>query len=284
MNFTEFTDLIAGLLQFVVAGYALRLNRLFGARRVGWSLFSAFALLALLHVMQFAIPAGGIASGVKVEVLYTLISLLLLTGMIHLESVLKERERVERAELRMRTQLEMEVQIKTGHLFRAIEELEAETDQRKRMETVVETTHQELRAVSRQAELAQIAASVMQNIGQMIKSVNVSANLVSNQVKQSKIANVVNVGALIRDHAEDWGKFLARDPRGQKLPVYITQLAEHLAAEQTNLLQELGSLNEHLQKIAAMQQDYAKLAVVADTPTTDGMADETQKMEAMVAI
>ena len=117
MNFTEFTDLIAGLLQFVVAGYALRLNRLFGARRVGWSLFSAFALLALLHVMQFAIPAGGIASGVKVEVLYTLISLLLLTGMIHLESVLKERERVERAELRMRTQLEMEVQIKTGHLF-----------------------------------------------------------------------------------------------------------------------------------------------------------------------
>ncbi|MGA3268575.1 MAG: hypothetical protein ABSE16_17345 [Verrucomicrobiota bacterium] len=81
MNFTEFTDLIAALLQFVVAGYALRLNRLFGARRVGRSLCSAFALLALLHLMQFAIPAGGIASGVKVEVLYALVSLLL-TGMI----------------------------------------------------------------------------------------------------------------------------------------------------------------------------------------------------------
>jgi hypothetical protein len=47
-------NLISGLLQFAVAGYALRLNRIFGTARVGWSLFWAFSLLALLHVVQSA--------------------------------------------------------------------------------------------------------------------------------------------------------------------------------------------------------------------------------------
>jgi C4-dicarboxylate-specific signal transduction histidine kinase len=143
MNFAELTDLITGILQFIVAGYALRLNRLFGARRVGWSLFSAFALLALLNLMQSTLPAGGMASGIKAEALYALISLLLLTGMIHLASVLKERDRVERAELRMRTELQMELQIKTAYLFRTIEELQAEIDQRKRAEAEVETMRRE---------------------------------------------------------------------------------------------------------------------------------------------
>ena len=43
---------IASALQFLVAGYALRLNRIFGTARVGWSLFWAFSLLALLHLIS----------------------------------------------------------------------------------------------------------------------------------------------------------------------------------------------------------------------------------------
>jgi len=37
MNSAEFMGLVTGLLQFGVAGYALRLNRIFGAKRVGWA-------------------------------------------------------------------------------------------------------------------------------------------------------------------------------------------------------------------------------------------------------
>jgi hypothetical protein len=36
-------------------------------------------------------------------------------------------------------------------------------------------------------------------------------------------------------NVKDLGDFMARDPRGQKLPVHIAQLAEHLANEQTTL-------------------------------------------------
>jgi hypothetical protein len=53
---------------------------------------------------------------------------------------------------------------------------------------------------------------------------------------------------------------MTRDPRGQKLPVYIAQLAEHLSMEQSGLLSQLESIKDNLQKITLMQQDYCKLA------------------------
>lgn len=252
---------VAGTLQFIVAGYALRLNRLFGTRRVGWSLFWAFLLLALLHLVQSIMKGGlGAEIGVKVDIMNALISLLLLIGMVHLEALLKERRRVEQEEQRMRLELESEVRKKTTYLMRAIEQLQAEMDERKRVESEAQTVRWELTAVSRQAEMAKIASKVLHSVCQILKSVNLSADMVSGQVKQSKIANVARMGVLIREHGANLGEFMTRDPRGKNLPVYIAQLAEHLSMEQTGLLTELGCIKDNLQKITLMQQDYCKLA------------------------
>ena len=278
MSFPDVMVLIAGLLQFIVAGFALRLNRLFGSARVGWSLFWAFLLLALLHLSQNVISFNAAnQSGIEVSVTYALISLLLLTGMVHLETVLKERIKLEQKEHEMRNELELEVKKQTTYLTRAIEELQAEIDARKRMETEVETTHVALCAFSRQTEMAQMAVTVLKSVGDMLKNVNVSACLVSDQMKQSKIANVVHVATLIRDHATDLGKFMATDPRGRKLPVYIAQLADHLAMEQSSVLNELASLKTNLEKIAAMQQNYARLAGVAHVASFTTMIQEGLK-------
>ena len=251
---------ITGALQFIVAGYALRLNRVFGTARVGWSLFWAFALLALLHLFQSVTSFNsGAPLGVEIEVMYSLISLLLLTGMVHLETLLKERLRLEREEQRLRAELESEVKKKTAYLSRAIEELQSEIDGRKRMEAEIEKTQKELLAASRQAGMVEIAAGVLRNVGNILKNANVSASLVSDQVKQSKIANVVHVGNLIREHVKDLGDFMARDPRGQKLPVYIAELAEHLANEQTTLSSELDSLRKNIEEAEAEQESYTEL-------------------------
>ncbi|HTB84320.1 MAG TPA: hypothetical protein VK742_11750 [Candidatus Sulfotelmatobacter sp.] len=138
MNHHDAMSYIAGLSQFVVAVYALRLNRIFGTARVGWSLFCAFILLALLHLMP-VVPgfAPEVRSAVKIEVVYSLISLLLLTGMIHIEMIFKERLRIEREEKGQRERLQTEVDTKTAHLMRAVDALQAEMDERKRMEAEV---------------------------------------------------------------------------------------------------------------------------------------------------
>lgn len=251
----------AGMLQFIVAAYALRLSRRFGTMRVGWSLFWAFLLLAVLHLTQSIMHGSGSTEfGLKVDAMDALISMLLLIGLVHLEAMLKERVRVEQEEKRLRAELESEIRKKTDYLMRALESLQAEMDERKRAESETVIIRDELTVMSRRAEMAQVAASVLQSVGEMLKCVNVSANLVSDQVKQSRISNVVNIGALIREHGTDLGTFMTRDPRGQKLPIYIAQLAQHLAGEQSDLLIQLNSMKENLEKIRGMEQDFVKLS------------------------
>ena len=124
----------AGGLQLAVACYALRLNRLFGTSRVGWSLFAAFALLALIHGLPIFAPlllpldAASVA-----DLLYAVVSLLLFTSMIHIEFLLKERKKLETRECQLRAELELEVKKKTAYLLQAIEGLQAEMEERKRM-------------------------------------------------------------------------------------------------------------------------------------------------------
>jgi signal transduction histidine kinase/ActR/RegA family two-component response regulator len=121
---------VAGTLQLCVAVYALRLNRLFGTGRVGWSLFWAFLLLGLLHLVQSTSERHAITQfQVDLEVVYMIIGLLLLIGMAHLHAVLRHKQEAEQQrkllESRMRQELELQVREKTDYLKRAVENLPA---------------------------------------------------------------------------------------------------------------------------------------------------------------
>ena len=118
------------LVQLGVACYALRLNRLFGARRVGWSLFAAFGLMGLLHWLQGA-PSSGLTPGssIKIGLADTFISLLLLLSLMHMETVLRQRIRAEKAEADIRANLETLVSEKTAELTRTNRELRNSEEQ-----------------------------------------------------------------------------------------------------------------------------------------------------------
>jgi hypothetical protein len=141
MNESLIMGCIASVMQFAVAGYALRLNRRFGTARVGWSLFGAFSLLAMIQLVQSTESFdAGLNAALKFNVSYVLISFLLLIGLLHMESMLKERLRLECAEHQLRSALETEVKSKTAHLTRAIDELMSEMDETKRMAAIIDSS------------------------------------------------------------------------------------------------------------------------------------------------
>ena len=91
MNDMDIIRLIAGLLQFGVALYALRLSRLFKSMLMGWVLFGALSVLALLNLFLAVEPFdAGAQWGIKVDVIY---SLLLLAGVMRFYSGLKNARR-----------------------------------------------------------------------------------------------------------------------------------------------------------------------------------------------
>jgi PAS domain S-box-containing protein len=130
----------------------------------------------------------------------------------------------------------------------------------KEAEGKLEALHRELLSASRQAGMAEVATGVLHNVGNVLNSVNVSCALISDKLRKSRVANLGKAVGLIRDHKGDVAGFFANDPKGKQLPDYLENLASHLMAEQSELLEELKSLSgniEHIKEIVNAQQSYA---------------------------
>jgi len=152
--------------------------------------------------------------------------------------------------------------------------------ERQRAERELVSAHRQLVAASRRVGMAEVATGVLHNVGNVLNSVNVSATLVCEQVKKSKVLAVSKVAALLSEHADDQ-KYLIDDERGKQLPGYLKDLGEHLRKEQATVLNELDSLVkniEHIKEIVVMQQDYAKLSGLSVAVKTSEMVEDALRM------
>jgi PAS domain S-box-containing protein len=151
----------------------------------------------------------------------------------------------------------------------------------KEAETKLEELHKQLLQTSRQAGMTEVATSVLHNVGNVLNSANVSATLLLDSARKSSALCLGKAVALLNQHADDLGDYLAHDPKGKQLHVYLTRLSEKLAAEQQWTLEELESLRqnmEHIKEIVAMQQSYAKVSGVAETIQATDLLEDALRM------
>ncbi len=141
----------------------------------------------------------------------------------------------------------------------------------------------ELSAKSRQAGMAEIATTVLHNVGNVLNSVNVSAELVSGQMRNSKAQGLGKVAQLMNEHVHDLSDFLTRDNKGKMLPDYLLKLATVVTAEQQGIIEELGQLTkgiDHIKTIVAAQQSYAVAVSVVETIAISELIDDALRMSA----
>src|SRR5258708_40050860 len=110
--------------------------------------------------------------------------------------------------------------------------LEKEIEERKRMQSEVERIHRQLMDASREAGQAEVATSVLHNVGNVLNSVNVSVSVIGDRLRALRIANIAKAAALLQEHDGDLGYFLTHDNKGRHLPKYLEGLGQDLKAEQ----------------------------------------------------
>jgi PAS domain S-box-containing protein len=151
----------------------------------------------------------------------------------------------------------------------------------KEAEAKLEQMHKQLLDASLRAGMAEIATSVLHNVGNVLNSVNVSSSLIADTVRNSKVANMAKAVALIQAHENDVGDFLTNDPKGKQLIGYLANLAKHLAEEQAEILRESSSLVGnvvHIKEIVAMQQNYAKSSGVVEWVKVPELVEDAIRM------
>jgi PAS domain S-box-containing protein len=123
--------------------------------------------------------------------------------------------------------------------------------------------NRQLMDTSRSSGMADVATGVLHNVGNVLNSVSVSATLVGDRLRRSKVLNLRRATSMIREQNGHLAEFLTTDAKGKLLPEYLGTVAEQLAAEQAELIAEMDSVGqhiEHIKEIVAMQQSYAKVS------------------------
>ena len=113
-----------------------------------------------------------------------------------------------RDEIKQRSRVQAELESQKNALLSEIEE-------RKRMELEIERIHQQLLDASRQAGMAEVASSVLHNVGNVLNSVNVSTTLIARPLEQLRVVQSGKAAQMLSEHAADLGDFLTTDPKGR---------------------------------------------------------------------
>ncbi len=178
-----------------------------------------------------------------------------------------ERQQYE-TELRRRDGSAVSVAIKTSPLTKSngdtIATVAVVTDLSARKAAAAEIAQSQARLieVSRLAGMAEVATGVLHNVGNVLNSVNVSATVVGDRLRQSRISGLQRAVRLLEQHAGNLGNFFTEDPKGKLLPDYLGKLYWQLDNERNELVGELAGLTKnlgHIKEIVAMQQTYAKV-------------------------
>ncbi len=154
---------------------------------------------------------------------------------------------------------------------------------RKRAAAELGKAHKDLVDVSRLAGMAEVATSVLHNVGNVLNSVNVSATVVSDTIRRSDRASLSKVVALLREHEADLGAFLSSDAKGRQIVPFLGALAEHLSAEQAAIVAELKLLQnniDHIKDVVSMQQSHAKVSGVVEQLQVADLIEDTLRMNA----
>jgi PAS domain S-box-containing protein len=180
------------------------------------------------------------------------------------------RKEAERVLLEAKGELERRVAERTS-------ELQEQVRAREEAHARLAEAQQRLIELSRQSGMAEVATGVLHNVGNVLNSVNVSATIVANRIKNSRVSKLVAVSELLRQHAEDLTGFLTQDPKGRLVLPYLKELAEHMQRDRETILQELEQLTEHvghIKEIVATQQNYAQVSGLVEMASLAALVDD----------
>ncbi len=140
----------------------------------------------------------------------------------------------------------------------------------------IEQSRADLVTAARAAGMSEIATGVLHNVGNVLNSVNVSANLVAERVRGSASNDLSNVVKVLEPHADDLGGFLTRDPKGRALLPLLKSISTELDAERGRVQNEIKSMCdgiEHVKELVQAQQGYAGRSGVTEVVSIADQVD-----------
>ena len=154
--------------------------------------------------------------------------------------------------------------------------IESDITLRRRVEEEKQELSRELIELSRQAGKAEVATGVLHNVGNVLNSINVSANVMSNIWRDSRLGRLNQVVEIVEQHRNSLPEFV-ETKQGKLLPNMLRGLSDALAKERDLHHEELTALSkciEHVKEIVRSQQQNARASSAYEAISPPQLVDE----------
>ncbi len=145
--------------------------------------------------------------------------------------------------------------------------------------------HEQQLEAAHEAGKAEIAKSVLHNIGNVMNSLNVSAKLHMDAISSSRANNLGRAAKLLKENAEDLASFLQNSRQGRRLPEYLITVSEHLMEENRRLYNEaLGMVHhiEHMRDIIALEQVNGRASTFEEQADLANLIEQALALEGSI--
>lgn len=151
----------------------------------------------------------------------------------------------------------------------------------KQTEEKITELHNKLLESARLAGMAEVATSVLHNVGNLLNSVNVSVQLLHRKIGNLHIKQIRKLADLFRNNQSDLSTFLESDAKGKLIPSYLEELSQATDKECVFIDNELNNIMERIQdirEIIFVQQDLSGVSGVLGEYHLEAIIEEALKI------
>ncbi len=148
-----------------------------------------------------------------------------------------------------------------------------DTSKRIENENNVKRLNQRLVNASRKVGVAEMATSILHNVGNILNSVHVSTNLITDTLQNSRVKGI-NKLANIMSNKED---FFDDKDKVQMIPEYLYSLSDRIDEEREITLREVTLLNNninHIEEIISSQQKFSSTSSAYEWATISDLIED----------
>jgi PAS domain S-box-containing protein len=154
---------------------------------------------------------------------------------------------------------------------------------RKKAEADLERTYRHLMRASRQAGMAEVAISVLHNVGNVLNSVNVSSTLLCDWFRKPSARRLEAVLQFLQDRLDEGGQLVLEREKASELLRYLEALDQEREASNARVLKEANSLFhnvKHIMEIVALQKAHASDPCVFETTSAAELVEDALRVMA----
>ena len=178
---------------------------------------------------------------------------LLLKANTKIKAELTERIAAQRELTKAHEGLENRVKERTIELSREVLNRKQAQEELARLNTYIAE-------VSHRAGMAEVANSVIHNVGNALNSINVAVTTINSEIKGTPLGTLPKIADMLKEHETNLSQFLNQDEKGKKLPKLLEMLSEQWKLENATLISETRQLQEsvaHIREIVSRQQSLS---------------------------